>query len=177
MKYSTTVVQTRYASPLGPLILAAAQHKLIGVWFDGQSHLPDTAHWPAQHDHPLLQQAQNELGAYFAGQRQTFELPLDLSGGTDFQQTVWRTLLQIPFGATLSYGALSASIGKPGAVRAVAGAVARNPFSIIVPCHRVLGVGAALTGYAGGLPRKTALLQLEGAAFRPEPTRPQAITP
>ena len=170
MKFAPSTVQTSYDSPLGRIILAAAQDRLVGMWFDGQSHQPDTAHWPAQHDHPLLQQAQNELGAYFAGQRQTFELPLDLSGGTDFQQTVWRALLQIPFGATLSYGALSASIGKPAAVRAVAGAVARNPLSIIVPCHRVLGVGASLTGYAGGLPRKTALLQLEGANFKHEPT-------
>lgn len=171
MNYPATTVQARYASPLGPIILAVAHEHLIGVWFDGQSHQPDTARWPVGRDHPLLQLAQSQLADYFAGQRQAFELPLDLSGGTDFQQAVWRALLQIPFGATLSYGALSASVGKPGAARAVAGAVARNPLSIIVPCHRVLGVGASLTGYAGGLPRKTALLQHEGAAFKPEASR------
>ena len=177
MKFAPSTVQTSYDSPLGRIILAAAHDRLVGVWFDGQSHQPDTSRWPADRDQPVLQQAQTQLSAYFAGQRQAFELALDLSAGTDFQQSVWRALLQIPFGATLSYGALSAGIGKPAAVRAVAGAVARNPLSIIVPCHRVLGVGASLTGYAGGLPRKTALLQLEGASFKPEPTQPQEVTP
>lgn len=177
MKFAPSTVQTSYNSPLGRIILAAAHDRLTGVWFDGQSHQPDTTRWPAERDQPVLQQAQTQLSAYFAGQRQAFELALDLSAGTDFQQSVWRALLQIPFGATLSYGALSAGIGKPAAVRAVAGAVARNPLSIIVPCHRVLGAGASLTGYAGGLPRKTALLQLEGASFKPEPTQPQETTP
>lgn len=177
MKFASSTVQTSCDSPLGRLILAAAHDRLVGVWFDGQSHQPDTARWPTDQDHPLLQQAQTQLRAYFAGRRQSFALALDLSAGTDFQQSVWRALLQIPFGATMSYGALSAGIGKPAAVRAVAGAVARNPLSIIVPCHRVLGAGAALTGYAGGLPRKTALLQLEGASFKPEPTQPQEATP
>ncbi|OHC77844.1 MAG: cysteine methyltransferase [Rhodoferax sp. RIFCSPLOWO2_12_FULL_60_11] len=177
MKFSPSTVQTSYDSPLGRIILAAAHDRLTGVWFDGQSHQPDTARWPAQRDLPVLQRAQTQLSAYFAGQRQAFELALDLSAGTDFQQSVWRALLQIPFGATLSYSALSASIGKPAAVRAVAGAVARNPLSIIVPCHRVLGANASLTGYAGGLPRKTALLQLEGASFKPEQTQPQEATP
>lgn len=177
MKFSPSTVQAGYDSPLGRIILAAAHDRLTGVWFDGQSHQPDTSRWPLEHDLPVLQQAKTQLSAYFAGQRQAFELALDLSAGTDFQQSVWRALLQIPFGATLSYGALSASIGKPAAVRAVAGAVARNPLSIIVPCHRVLGAGASLTGYAGGLPRKTALLQLEGASFKPEPTQPQEATP
>lgn len=176
MKFAPSTIQTSYDSPLGRIILAAAHDRLVGLWFDGQSHQPDTSRWPAQCDQPVLQQAQTQLRAYFAGQRQAFELALDLSAGTDFQQSVWRALLQIPFGATLSYGALSAGIGKPAAVRAVAGAVARNPLSIIVPCHRVLGVSASLTGYAGGLPRKTALLQLEGASFKPEPTQPQVVT-
>ena len=176
MKFAPSTVQTSYDSPLGRIILAAAHDRLVGVWFDGQSHQPDTSRWPVDRDQPVLQQAQTQLSAYFAGQRQAFKLALDLSAGTDFQQSVWRALLQIPFGATLSYGALSAGIGKPAAVRAVAGAVARNPLSIIVPCHRVLGVGASLTGYAGGLPRKTALLQLEGASFKPEPTQPQVVT-
>lgn len=177
MKFAPSTVQTSYDSPLGRIILAAAHDRLTGVWFDGQSHQPDTARWPVARDQPVLQRAQTQLSAYFAGRRQAFELALDLSAGTDFQQSVWRALLQIPFGATLSYGALSAGIGKPAAVRAVAGAVARNPLSIIVPCHRVLGAGASLTGYAGGLPRKTALLQLEGASFKPDPTQPQEATP
>jgi methylated-DNA-[protein]-cysteine S-methyltransferase len=90
-------------------------------------------------------------------------LPLDLSTGTAFQESVWQALLTIPRGQTCSYKELSLHIGKPTAMRAVGGAVGRNPFSIIVPCHRVLGAHGALTGYAGGLARKSALLQLEGA--------------
>ena len=100
---------------------------------------------------------------YFAGTRTAFELPLDLQGGTVFQQSVWQALLSIPRGGTTSYGVISRSIGQPAAVRAVGAAVGRNPVSIVVPCHRVLGAGGALTGYAGGLDRKTALLRLEGA--------------
>lgn len=169
MRFASSAVQAAYASPLGPIILAADHERLLGVWFEGQSHQPDTSRWPSG-DCAVLDQALTQLTEYFAGERQVFDLPLDLSGGTNFQQTVWRALLQIPSGASMSYGALSARIGQPTAVRAVAGAVARNPLSIIVPCHRVLGAGASLTGYAGGLPRKTALLQLEGASFKPEPT-------
>ena len=168
MKYATSTVQTSYDSPLGRLILAACGERLAGVWFADQRHLPDLSHWPEVNGHPLLQQASEQLGDYFAGQRLDFDLPLDLACGTAFQQAVWRALLAIPRGATCSYGALSAAIGKPAAVRAVGGAIGRNPLSIIVPCHRVIGVGGSLTGYAGGLARKTALLQLEGAAFRPE---------
>jgi len=161
MKFSTSTVQTSYDSPLGRIILAASGKQLAGVWFEGQRHQPDTSIWPVASDHPVLQLAKSQLIDYFAGKRTSFELPLDLSSGTDFQQAVWRALLEIPHGATRSYGALSATIGNPTAVRAVGGAVGRNPLSIIVPCHRVLGAGGALTGYAGGLERKTALLRLE----------------
>ena len=161
MKYSTSTVHRRYDSPLGPMVLAATPIGLAGVWFDGQRHQPDPGAWPAAPSHPVLQAAQAQLAAYFAGTRSRFDLPLDLGQGTTFQQSVWHTLLQIPYGATLSYGALAAAIGKPSAVRAVGAAVGRNPVSIIVPCHRVLGAHGALTGYAGGLERKTALLQGE----------------
>nr|MDP2192095.1 methylated-DNA--[protein]-cysteine S-methyltransferase [Rhodoferax sp.] len=163
MKFATSTLQTSYDSPLGRIILAAAGKHLVGVWFDGQRHQPDMSSWPVACDHPVLQQARAQLTDYFAGHRTSFDLPLDLSTGTEFQQTVWRALLKIPHGATRSYGALSADIGKAAAVRAVGGAVGRNPLSIIVPCHRVMGADGALTGYAGGLERKTALLQLEGA--------------
>jgi methylated-DNA-[protein]-cysteine S-methyltransferase len=112
-----------------------------------------------------LVKAVKQLSEYFAGRRAAFELPLDLRGGTAFQQSVWQALLHIPSGATSSYGALSTLIGKSAAVRAVGAAVGRNPLSVVVPCHRVLGSDGSLTGYAGGLPRKSALLQLEGAAF------------
>jgi methylated-DNA-[protein]-cysteine S-methyltransferase len=162
MKFSTSAVQTSYDSPLGLIILAASDNKLIGVWFDGQRHQPDPSAWPIAPAQTVLKQATAQLTEYFAGRRTIFELPLDLSSGSIFQQAVWRALQKIPYGATRSYGALSADIGRPTAVRAVGAAVGRNPFSIIVPCHRVLGSGGALTGYAGGLERKTALLQLEG---------------
>ncbi len=163
MKFAASTVQTSFDSPLGRIILAATGNTLVGVWFDGQRHQPDTSIWPQASEHPVLQQAQSQLTDYFAGRRTSFDLPLDFAQGTGFQQDVWRALLKIPRGATRSYGALSADIGKPAAVRAVGGAIGRNPLSIIVPCHRVVGAGGALTGYAGGLERKTALLRLEGA--------------
>ena len=159
-----TPVRCAFAGPLGPMTLAATDKGLAGVWFDGQKHMPDTRGWPEQPDHPLLQQARRELAQYFAGQRVAFELPLDLHQGTLFQQQVWQGLLDIPFGRTLAYGELGARIGRPAAVRAVGAAVGRNPVSIIVPCHRVVGANGSLTGYAGGLERKTALLQLESPA-------------
>jgi methylated-DNA-[protein]-cysteine S-methyltransferase len=103
------------------------------------------------------------LQQYFAGQRTLFDLPLNTATGTAFQQAVWQALLTIRPGTTCSYCTLASRIGKPAAVRAVGAAVGRNPLSIIVPCHRVIGTNGSLTGYAGGLARKTALLQLEGA--------------
>ncbi|MGH8805206.1 MAG: methylated-DNA--[protein]-cysteine S-methyltransferase [Polaromonas sp.] len=122
-----------------------------------------TAPWPSDPHHPVLKKVARQLDEYFAGQRTDFNVPLDLAYGTAFQQSVWQALLAIPQGGTLSYGEVSQRIGKPAAVRAVGAAVGRNPVSIIVPCHRVLGTNGSLTGYAGGLHRKTALLKLEGA--------------
>ncbi len=107
-------------------------------------------------------QTKAQLDGYFSGQRTTFDGALDLRAGTPFQQAVWQALRAIAPGTTTSYGALSRAIGKPRAVRAVGAAIGRNPISIIVPCHRVVGSSGALTGYAGGLQRKSALLQLEG---------------
>lgn len=157
------VFTQQLASPLGSITLAATDAGLAGVWFEGQRHWPDTAGW--QHDdmHPVLRQAAGQLAYYFAGRREQFDLPLDLSHGTSFQQAVWQALRAIPRGRTSSYGALSAALGKAAAVRAVGAAIGRNPISVIVPCHRVLGADGSLTGYAGGLARKSALLALEGA--------------
>jgi methylated-DNA-[protein]-cysteine S-methyltransferase len=154
---------TEVHSPLGRMHLAASADMLLGVWFEAQAHLPDLQSYAHTPTHPVLQSAAEQLARYFAGQRFEFDLPLDFSTGTPFQQSVWQALLTIPRGQTCSYKALSERIGKANAVRAVGGAVGRNPFSIIVPCHRVLGAHGALTGYAGGLARKTALLQLEGS--------------
>lgn len=163
MKFDNSIAQTRYESPLGPMIVAATARGLAGVWFEGQRHLPDCSGWPQQPGHPVLRQAVAQLAEYFAGRRTHFDLPLDLQAGTAFQRSVWQALLAIPHGRTTSYGKLSQSIGQPAAVRAVGAAVGRNPLGIVVPCHRVLGSGGSLTGYAGGLERKSALLQLEGA--------------
>lgn len=166
MKHDPLTVFTAWHGPLGPMTLAATQRGLSGVWFDGQRHGPDTSAWRHDSAHPLLQAAIEQLGQYFAAQRTTFDLPLDLQAGTPFQQQVWQALLGIASGTTTSYGRLSAAIGKPAAVRALGAAVGRNPVSIVVPCHRVLGADGSLTGYAGGLERKTALLSLEGPAAR-----------
>ena len=163
MIFSADTVQSGYDSPLGRMVLAATPTHLAGVWFDGQSHQPDPKAWPIDDRHPLLVKTKEQLSAYFLNAAHRFDLPLDLSPGTEFQQSIWRALLGITPGQTSSYGALSAQIGKPAAVRAAGGAIGRNPFSIIIPCHRVIGARGALTGYAGGLARKTALLQHEGA--------------
>ncbi len=167
MKFDPSIVQTHFQSPLGPMTLAATQAGLAGVWFVGQRHLPPelatAASWPKDANNPVLKKTALQLAQYFAGQRHDFDMPLDLSGGTVFQQSVWRALLAIQSGQTTSYGSISKKISNPSAVRAVGAAVGRNPISIIVPCHRVLGADGSLTGYAGGLDRKTALLRLEGA--------------
>lgn len=163
MNKNTAPVTATFDSPLGLVRVAASPQGVCGVWFEGQRHQPDASAWPTVEDHPLLQQATMQLTQYFAGQRRQFDLPLDLSAGTPFQQTVWQALQSLTCGQTCSYGALSAQLGRPTAVRAVSSAVGRNPVSIVVPCHRVLGANGALTGYAGGLDRKAALLKLEGA--------------
>lgn len=167
MKFDRSIVQTTFQSPLGTMIIAATDKGLAGLWFEGQKHLPEeligTTVWPNNEKHPVLKKVIQQLTEYFSGQRTQFDVPLDLSGGTEFQQAVWQVLLAIPQGRTSSYSDVSHRIGKPAAVRAVGAAVGRNPVSIIVPCHRVVGMNGSLTGYAGGLDRKTALLKLEGA--------------
>ena len=162
MKIPAFAVVSDYASPLGCMVLAACDDHLLGVWFDNQAHLPDLSACASDPAHPVLQITARQLTQYFAGQRHSFELPLATSSGTPFQQAVWQALRGLPFGSTCSYGELAVRIGKPAAVRAVGAAVGRNPLSIIVPCHRVIGASGSLTGYAGGLHRKTALLHLEG---------------
>jgi methylated-DNA-[protein]-cysteine S-methyltransferase len=164
MNFHHLEATTHVTSPLGRIVLAASHTGLAGLWFDGQQHfpdLPDTLLPVAAFNHPVLREAAAQLAAYFAGERGTFDLPLDLGGGTAFQQSVWQALLAIEAGETASYAEVAARIGNPAAVRAVGAAIGRNPVSIVVPCHRVIGSGGALTGYAGGLARKTALLQLE----------------
>ncbi len=161
MKFSSQLIRCTFQSPLGPMTLAANDTALVGVWFDGQQHQPAPDLWHLSKVHPVLNKACAQLDEYFEGKRTSFDLPLDVSGGTVFQQQVWSALQDIPPGATESYGTVSQRIGRPQAVRAVGAAIGRNPLSIVIPCHRVVGGNGALTGYAGGLERKIALLHLE----------------
>jgi methylated-DNA-[protein]-cysteine S-methyltransferase len=155
---TTTSTWTIYESPLGPLTLVGGPAGLSALRFPGHGdgqHLDEDDHDPARFEAETCQ-----LDEYFAGQRDRFELELDL-GGTPFQRSVWEALLAIPCGSTTTYATLAASLGRPAAVRAVAAAVGRTPVPIVVPCHRVVGSDGALTGYRGGLERKKALLHLE----------------
>jgi methylated-DNA-[protein]-cysteine S-methyltransferase len=153
--------QTRVDSPLGPLTLAATARGLALVWFDDQAHRSAAVDAPFDDGHPHLALAARELAAYWQAPRRRFTVPLDPQG-TAFQQAVWQVLRGIAPGALSSYGEVARAVGRPAAARAVGAAIGRNRLSIIVPCHRVVGAGGALTGYAGGLPRKQALLRLEG---------------
>lgn len=158
-------------SPWGVITLSASPNGLNGAWFEGQKHHPNTHLWQADPSNAILAKAQTLLNDYAHAKLPAQQsarhwltgLPIDLKGGTDFQQAVWQALLSIPCGATCSYGELAAAIGRPSAVRAVGTAIGRNPISILIPCHRVLGGQGQLTGYAGGIGRKQALLQLENA--------------
>lgn len=154
--------QCRIDTPLGPLTLLATARGLAAAVYDGDVHHPGVLDAPQQPDHPHLQQAAQEFDAYFTQGLRQFTVPLDPQG-TPFQQQVWQRLLAIPSGALSTYGEIARQVGRPDAARAVGAAVGRNPLTIIVPCHRVVGADGSLTGYAAGLPRKQALLLLEGA--------------
>lgn len=158
----STVVHRRVRTPLGEYLLAADDTALRGVWRTGQAHAPgENRLGPAATTHPLLEQAAEQLMAYLHGEREDFSLPLR-PGGTAFQQAVWRHLRLVPRGVTTTYGAIAQALQRPRAAQAVGAAVGRNPLSIVVPCHRVLGADGSLIGYAGGLETKRALLRLEG---------------
>lgn len=155
------LAQQRINTPLGPLTALRNDEGLVGLWFDGQKHHPGALDAPEVQADPLFKQIEAGLQAYFKGQVLPQDLPLDPQG-TPFQRAVWQALLEIPAGESRSYSELAAQLGKPGSARAVGAAVGRNPVSILIPCHRVLGADGSLTGYAGGLERKEALLKLEG---------------
>ena len=155
----------RRASPLGPILLASDGEALTGLWFEGQKHFGSTL--GAEHEEralPVFDETARWLDLYFAGRRPDFTPPLRLRG-TAFQREVWELLPAVPYGETVTYGQLAAILarrrGTPVPARAVGSAVGRNPVSLIVPCHRVLGADGSLTGYAGGLDRKRSLLDLE----------------
>jgi methylated-DNA-[protein]-cysteine S-methyltransferase len=152
---------TELASPLGALTLTASEQGLSGLYFKGQRWFPADdvrASWQ-RYDHHFAP-ARAWLRDYFAGLSPVYDAPIDLTG-TAFQLQVWETLLTIPRGETRTYTAIAEQLGKPSAARAIGAAIGRNPLSLIIPCHRVVGSRGALTGYAGGLDRKAALSELE----------------
>ncbi|MDC0716834.1 methylated-DNA--[protein]-cysteine S-methyltransferase [Nannocystis bainbridge] len=157
----TRLVQRSLSSPLGPLRLVASDLALVGIYFP--DHHPTPAHAGEEAArHPVLDVAARELDEYFAGRRRGFTMVLD-PRGTAFQRAVWQALADIGFGEQRTYADLARAIGNPRAVRAVGAANGRNPLSIVLPCHRVVGTGGALTGYAGGLAAKQWLLAHEAA--------------
>lgn len=148
-------------TPVGDLKIVVNDQALVAILWDQEK--PNRVPLPAQiesKNDPLILETEKQLNEYFQGQRKAFSLPLELRG-TPFQAQVWERLKQIPYGTTLSYKTIASQIGKPDAVRAVGTAIGRNPISIIIPCHRVIGRKGSLTGFAGGLPRKKFLLMLE----------------
>ncbi len=153
---------TEYQSPLGEITLTASDHGLCGLYFEGQKNWPEhSSHWSrTEHDSHLIT-ARTWLDAYFSKSALP-QVKLDQPTGTEFQKRVWQALKNIPFGQTFSYAQIAEQMGHPNAVRAVGAAIGRNPLSLIVPCHRVIGSSGALTGYAGGVARKRWLLEHEG---------------
>lgn len=147
-------------TPIGPLTLVADDDQLVAVYMDGHAHHPGSDALGEPGDGGVLDDAAQQLTEYFAGDRTTFDLPMRPIG-TDFQVRVWRALQQIPYGVTWSYRELATAVGNPAASRAVGLANGRNPLSIVIPCHRVIGADGSLTGYGGGVERKRWLLDLE----------------
>ena len=158
MKIATATIP----SPVGTLTLIASDHGLRAALTAGErdGRVPLSGPLHEDPEHPVIAEAARQLDEYFAGERTTFDLPLDPEG-TDFQQAVWQVLREIPYGETISYGEQARRLGDPRKARAVGAANGRNPISIIVPCHRVIGASGDLTGYAGGLEVKRSLLALE----------------
>ncbi|MEI7447511.1 MAG: methylated-DNA--[protein]-cysteine S-methyltransferase [Burkholderiales bacterium] len=152
---------TLLPSPLGEILLGFDDASLLGLWFVGQKDQPAIGpDWVRDDAHPIARRTADHLERYFRGEPADFDVPIRFRG-TPFQVGVWRALQAISHGEVVSYAELARRVGSPAAVRAVGAAVGRNPVSIFVPCHRVVGSDGSLTGYAGGLPRKTHLLTLE----------------
>jgi methylated-DNA-[protein]-cysteine S-methyltransferase len=156
----------RYESPLGPMFATAEEDGITHVEFVGAKYAPDArADWIEDPRAPDLAACGTQLAEYFAGKRTEFDLPL-APQGSEFQQRVWREIARVPYGKTISYGELAARAGAPGQARAAGAATGRNPVSLVIPCHRIVGSDGSLTGYAGGLERKRELLELEGVLQR-----------
>ncbi len=153
-----------YQSPLGQMLLTASASALTGLHFVGEKYYPGISNmWRRDANVTVIRSALAQLDEYFAGKRKSFDVAL-APEGTEFQRQVWKSLTALRYGETATYGQLAQRVGHPNAVRAVGAANGRNPISIVIPCHRVIGADSSLTGYAGGLARKQALLRLESAA-------------
>ena len=161
---NTPTYFTTHASPLGEIILAATENGLCGLYFKDHTPAPKREGWKRDNG-PRFDAALAWLDAYFAGEKPRKMPAHAIASGTPFQRSVWEALRDIPRGKTTTYAELAAAIGSSKAVRAVGAAVGRNPLSILIPCHRVIGRDGSLTGYAGGLARKKRLLALEGLKF------------
>jgi methylated-DNA-[protein]-cysteine S-methyltransferase len=154
---------THIDSPLGQLLLTSREGGLSGLYFADQPHARIAPGWVRREDAEIFAQTARQLEEYASGERENFDLPLGLNG-TPFQVSIWNAIAAIPFGQTITYGELAQRVGRtPKDARAVGMATGQNPVSWIVPCHRVVGKSGALTGYAGGVARKSALLEFEGA--------------
>ena len=153
-------------SPVDDLMLVADDSALTGLYFAGCDHIPVASqHWTPNARHPVLKQTAKQLQEYFAGKRTSFSLPLRVAG-TGFQEKIWRQIALIPCGKTISYSELAKRAGTPQAIRAAGTATGRNPLSIVIPCHRVMGKNGSLCGFAGGLAKKQQLLELEKPDIR-----------
>jgi len=162
------------STPLGEMRLVASPAGLRGAWFTDQALLPPPQDWTLTDRDPILEQARRELDAWFAGGRRAFDVALD-PVGTPFQHEVWRALCALDFGTLTSYGELARAVNRPKGAQAVGGAVGRNPISIIIPCHRVIGADTSLTGFGGGLARKQALLAHEGNRYLSRSARARRV--
>lgn len=154
-----------YKSPLGDMLIVATDDALVGLYFVGQKYFPrsDSA-WKENHAITPIRQTMSELDRYFAGERMRFTVPL-APYGTSYQRAIWKGIATVEYGETITYGELARRAGYPGNARAAGTATGQNPIGIIVPCHRIIGANGKLTGYAGGLDKKQALLALE-AGYR-----------
>ena len=161
------MLYTQLESPIGTLLLCGDEERLTGLYTAPRCHAAEVVRDARRAQEPFAR-VRDQLEEYFAGDRLQFDIPLEMRGGSAFFQSVWRSLLEIPYGATATYGELARKLGRPSAARAVGLANGRNPISIIVPCHRVIGAGGDLTGYAGGLERKRFLLDHEATLTRPK---------
>ena len=175
---NTTIWHTRFGSPLGPMLATAEAGALTGLYFVDQRYFPEPGDdWREDDDAAPFPALRAQLSEYFDGTRREFDLPLAPGGGraTAFQQDVWRAIARVPLGSTTTYAELASACGRASAVRAAGAATGRNPISVIIPCHRIIGSDGSLTGYAGGLERKRTMLAFEYATAHAKSSAPRAI--